>query len=289
MKHVYLVNRFNLRKRTDSVIGKLKKASEEEGRAYEIVVSDTPEEAEALKDRFRDSEDIITAIGGDGSVNQVLNQIAGTGNILSVIPFGTGNDFYHACTENPEDGIRALDIVRINDRYFINVACFGIDADIANNERFVHNRLIPRAMRYNAGVLYHFLTHRRGRRLRVEWDGHSLEKEWTTVIAANSAYYGGGYHVSPESVPDDGMLELFMVDDLGKIRMAEIILSMKKAGHLHNPALRMVRTKKMTISAEEPFLANIDGESICSDRFEIEVIEKGIRVETDRGFAEKIR
>ena len=287
MKYVYMVNRFNLKETSGTVIRRLREVSKELHREYEIRVNETPQEAKAAVWNLKDSECVITALGGDGTINLLLNDLVGTGNILSYLPVGTGNDFHRTCMETLEDGIHDIDIVRINDRFFINAACFGIDADIANDESFIHNRMIPKPMRYNAGVLYHFLTYHKGRRLKVEWDGETIEKEFTTVVAANCRYYGSGYRISPHSIPNDGCIELCMVDHLGKINMARTILSMKNAGHLNNPALRILQTGKLTITADRPFSSNIDGEPLEADRFELAVQPKGIKIEIDREFIKR--
>ena len=288
MKYIYLVNRFNFKENTEKIVEQLKKVSEECGRTYEILISDTIDDARKLKERFRDSEDIVTAIGGDGSVNIILNQLVGTKNILSYIPIGTGNDFYRANLEDLEDGIHDIDIIRINDRYFLNVACFGIDADIANDEKFIHNHFIPESMRYNAGVIYHFLTYK-PRKMKIECGDQVIEKELTTAVVGNAKYYGGGYNVSPNGKIDDGVMEIFLVDRLNKIGMASIILSMKNAGHLKNPALHVLTGDKVVISSDEVFGSNIDGETLKSDRFELEMIPKGMKLEFDRNFIEKMR
>lgn len=289
MKYIYIVNRFQWGEKCDDLIRALRDESKARGREFEIQLNETPEEAAGAARRFRDTHCIVTAIGGDGTINLLLNDLVGTDNILSFIPVGTGNDFYRHCSEKLPDGIHESDIVRINDRYFINAACFGIDADIANDDNFIHNKRIPRPLRYHSGVLYHFLTYRKGRLLRIEWDGQKMEQECTTVVAANARYYGGGYEISPGSVIDDGKMELYVVDPLGKVQTAGIILSMKKAGHLKHPALHMFETDKVTISAPQPFKANIDGETLPADRFELELVPKGIRIELDRSFAERIR
>ena len=288
MKYVYIVNRFNLKEKTDELISRLRTVSEEFNREYEIRVNETVEEALKMKDDYRNTEHIITAIGGDGSVNLVLNDIVGTKNILSFIPYGTGNDFYRTCEETLKDGIHDVDIIRINDRYFINVACFGIDADIANDEHYIHNRFIPKSMRYNAGVVHHFLTYS-SRKMKVEFNDETVDKQFTTVVVANSRYFGNGYRVSPLSYMDDGKMELLLADKLNKASMANVILSMKNAGHLKNPAVRMACADKITISSDIPFKANIDGEPLLADHFEITMVPKGIRLEFNKEFAKRFK
>ena len=323
MKYIYIVNRFTLKEKTEAVIDRLRQASARLGRDYEIILNETMEEADQVLEQFRASgcsegadparfgrpdssestdparlgepgcsEDagyVITAIGGDGSIHQLANALAGTRYTMAFIPIGTGNDFYRSCAELMPDGTHEIDLIRVNDRWCINNACFGVDADIANNDTFIHNRFIPRPLRYHAGVLYYFLTFRKGRQLKVECGDRTFAREFTTVVAANSQYYGGGYKVSPDSRPGDGIMEVYLVDMLSKPKMASIILSMKKAGHLRHPALHMFRTRKLVLSSEVPFRANLDGEPYLSDHIDLELVPKAIRLDFNRAICEAVR
>jgi diacylglycerol kinase family enzyme len=288
VKYIYIVNRFQLKDKTADIINKIKDASDRYGRDYEIRINDTPEDAAGIRDDYMDTEYVLTAVGGDGSVNHLLNSIIGTGNILSCIPYGAGNDFARTIRREYKSGVHDTDVIRINDRYCINVACFGIDADIANDEHFIHNSFIPRPLRFHAGVLNHFLSYRDGRLLKIECGEMIAEKKCTSIVVANSQFYGGGYRVSPNSRLDDGVMEVLIVDHMSRPEMAKVILSMKKAGHLKHPAVTVLETDRAVVSSPHPVNANIDGEPLCSDRFEIELIPKGIRLEYDKAFLSEL-
>ena len=206
MKYIYFVNRFSLRDETDAVINRIKSVSEEFHRDYIVEVSGSAEEAVLAIRKYHDAGAVLTAVGGDGSIHHLLNEIAGTNNLLSFVPCGTGNDFSRTCLETLEDGVHEVDLIRVNDRYCINTVCFGIDADIANDESFIHNRFIPRSMRFNAGVLYHFLTYGKKRYLTVACGKKKISRHFTTIVAANGRYYGSGYKVSPGSLLNDGKI-----------------------------------------------------------------------------------
>lgn len=284
MKYIYILNKFQAKNKSQKLARKLREVSDRFGRDYEIIINETPEDARKLRETFKDTEYIVTAIGGDGSINHLLNDLAGTKNILSFIPYGTGNDFFRSFSQNLSSEIREVDMVRINDRYFINAACFGVDADIANDEHFIHNGIIPRPLRFHISVLYHFLTHTKGRQLKIKCDGKMREGEFTTVVVANSQFYGGGYRISPASKIDDGLIELYAVETLIGPSLARCIMSMKNAGHLRHPAVKKIRAREITISSPTPFKANIDGEPLYSDQFEISIIPKGIRMQYDPVF-----
>lgn len=288
MKYIYILNRFKLLKHTDEIIRRLEKASAELDRDYEIVINESVEDAKNNIKNFKDTEYIITAIGGDGSINLLLNNLINTKNILSFVPHGTGNDFCRACFEKLEDGIHDVDIIRINDSYFINIVCFGIDADVANDDSFIRNRFIPGSMRYDAGLIYHFFTYK-ARKMKIECEGESIEKELSTVVVANNQYYGGGYRIAPESLIDDGQMEVYVVDKLNKIKMASIIHSLKDGSHLKSPALQALKAKKAVISSDKPIKANFDGEPMEACRFELEMIPKGFRIEFNKDFINRIK
>ena len=223
-------------------------------------------------------------------------------NVQPVIEAGSGEwdtmlryaEFYN---DNPDENRitvvlnpdikRALDIIRINDRYFINVACFGIDADIANEDNFIHNRFIPRSMRYNAGVVYYFLTYK-ARAMKIKVNDQLIEKDFTTVVAGNAQYYGNGYHVTPNGDVKDGVMEVLLADKVNKAAMAKLILSMKDSSHLKNPAVQIFSCRKLEVSADQPFQANIDGEPLKASHFELEVLPKGFRIYLDYDFINRI-
>ena len=287
MKHIYIINQFHLKEKAPLLIEKLETVSKQLHRDYEICVNATPKDVKKTLSAFKDSENIITCVGGDGSINLLLNDLIGTKNILSFIPQGTGNDFYHYCRDNLSDGFHDVDIIRINDRYFINVACFGIDADIANDDNFIHNRFIPRSMRYNAGVVYYFLTYK-ARAMKIKVNDQLIEKDFTTVVAGNAQYYGNGYHVTPNGDVKDGVMEVLLADKVNKAAMAKLILSMKDSSHLKNPAVQIFSCRKLEVSADQPFQANIDGEPLKASHFELEVLPKGFRIYLDYDFINRI-
>jgi len=289
MKYVYIINRFQAKEKTADIIRKLKSVSERFCRDFEIKVNDTPRDAELMKDYFKDTAHVVTAVGGDGSIYHLINDLVGTQNILSFIPYGTGNDFYRTVSITLTSGIHKADLIRINDRYAINIASFGFEADAANDERFTHNRLIPKPLRLSVCLLWHLLTFKRGRLLRIEIGDEIIEGEFTTVAALNGQFFGGGCRLSPYSHIDDGIMEVYAVDKLSKAGVIKLVMSTKNAEHLKNSAVRAFQSNKAVISSPYPFSASIDGEPYYSDRFELELIREGIRLEYDERFLSYFR
>lgn len=277
MKHIFLVNSFGLKEKTTSVVDKIREVSDTLKIDYEIEVNSDIKSTEDILEDYKDSENIIFAIGGDGIINRVLNSIVGTKNILGYIPYGTGNDFYRCNKELLNQGVNNIDLVQINDKYFINIACFGIDADIANNEDLIHSKFIPKKERYNISLLYNFIKYK-AREAKVEIDEDTYLDKYTTIAVCNGRYYGGGYKIAPNSELNDGLVDVYLVRKMPKLSMAKLILGMKKAKHEKSPKVNKIQTDKLTIKSDTEIASNIDGEVFTSKEFNIKVIPKGIKV-----------
>ena len=139
MKHIFLVNSFSLREKTNNMIDRINRVASNLNLDYVIEVNDINNTTEDIVNKYKKNEDVIYAIGGDGVINRVLNSIIDTKNTLGFIPCGTGNDFYRTVKETFKYKIEDVDLLKINDRYFINVSCFGVDADIGNNKVVLRN------------------------------------------------------------------------------------------------------------------------------------------------------
>ena len=95
MKYVFFINSFSVKKETANVIEKIKILSDKLGLDYEIRTNSKDVSTEDVLSEYRDSNNIIVSLGGDGTLNRVVNCVYGTNNAISVMPLGTGNDFYN--------------------------------------------------------------------------------------------------------------------------------------------------------------------------------------------------
>lgn len=288
MKYIFLVNRFSLKDNTNDVIARILTVADELKLDYEVEVNSNHVSTEDILAKYKKSRNIIICLGGDGTINRTLNSIANTKNVLGYIPFGTGNDFYRSNQELLSDGINKIDLVRINYKYFINVACFGIDADIANTDELIHSSIIPKSQRYNISIINHFLKYK-ARHMKVLVDGKEYESDYTTIAVCNARYYGGGYKIGTNAELDDGLADVYLINDLPKLKMASLILGMKKGKHETDSNVSLIRTKKLTIESPEEFECNIDGDKLKDKKFEIEVIPNGIEVYYDQHLIDEIK
>ncbi len=274
MKHIFLLNSFGLKKRTLEIHNKLDVIAKQLDLDYKIEVNSETQSTEDIVKKYSKGKSIIYAVGGDGQINRVLNAVQGTKNILGILPVGTGNDFYKTVKETLNNGENTIDLLKINNMYFINIACFGIDAVVGNNTEIIHSRIIPKKQRYNISLLYNFLTYK-PRKMKVICDGEEYDEEFTTVVACNGRYYGGGYKVGTKSDLTDGKIELYLYEKMSKASMAKLILGMKSGKHEESPKLKKHKTKKLKIVCNKAIECNVDGEILKANSFTIELIHKG--------------
>lgn len=287
MKYIFILNSFALKGDTEKIKHKIEEYCTLENMEFIIEINSEEVDTEDIVAKYRDQKNILIAVGGDGTVNRVLNGIAGTDNILGVIPLGSGNDFYKSVKKDLKEYYNSIDLVRINDRYFVNVACFGIDADVANNKCKVTSPLIPKSQRYNASLLKTFSQYK-CRDLEIEINDERLKGQYTTVAVCNGMYYGNGYKISPTSNPTNGLLDIYVVDKVNKLRMVNLILKMRDGNHTNEKEVHYYQANKLTIKSPESFVANIDGEELFDRKFEIEVIKDGIMLYYDRSLIESL-
>ena len=218
MKYIFLVNRFSLKKNTIKMVDTLKKVCKKRKLDFVIEVNNDNVSTEDIINKYKNTKHIFFAIGGDGIMNRVLNSLIHTKNTFSYIPYGTGNDFNRGAKELLQNGLNKIDLIKINDMYCMNNACFGIDADIANKEEVVHSNIIPKSQRYNAAIISHFI-HFTPKEFKVTIDNEVIKKRFATITVCNGRYYGGGYKIGANALIDDGLLDIYLARKTSKIRM----------------------------------------------------------------------
>lgn len=275
MKHIFMVNRFSLRERLDTYVPAIKSAAEALGLDYVIEINDENNTTEDILAKYKNASDIIYAVGGDGIVNRVINSVYGTKNKVAIIPAGTGNDFNRSINEAFKEGDNQVDLIKCNNSYLVNVACFGVDADIANDESIVHNKFIPRKIQYDLGVVKHILLYK-PYKFTMEWDGETQTQKLSLVTVCNGRYYGGGFNVNPDGLYDDGKMDIYIITATNRRELLGYLIKLLKGQHKNCKHVRQITTDKFTLISEAEIDGNLDGEALKSKRFEMSVIPKAI-------------
>lgn len=270
MKYIFVINSYTLKDEINEVIHRIKDFCVKNNMEFEVEINNEDNSTEDIVKKYKKCGYTIVAVGGDGMINRVLNALVGTNNTLGFIPCGTGNDFYRSVSKEMKNEIEECDVIKINDRYFINVACFGIDADVANNKGLIKSKIIPKSQRYNVSVINSFLKYE-PRHFILKINNEEIEGDFATVAVCNGGYYGSGYNISPNFKLNNGLIDVYAVEDDNKFNIMKMILSMKKGKHEKYKKVHKFQTNRLTIISNKEINSNIDGEELESKKFNIEV------------------
>lgn len=265
MRIAFIANPHAGRGRTEAF---LSRHVETFGHDAEIMWTEAPGHACDLAREARDHHDVVCAIGGDGTVHEVVNGLMPDPVPLVIIPAGSGNDFagMFGCPRTPdelaavlEDGVGVLlDVLGCDDHYCANSAGLGLEALVTKKSLAIRRlRGLPlyltAAMRALASFDCPPMTLRLG-------DGETITGERLMVSVANGVSAGGGFHLTPDSYPDDGEMDLCIVERMPRRRILRLLPRAINGSHTRARGVTMRRTSEVTIEAERPFHVHIDGE-----------------------------
>lgn len=291
MKHLFIINpAAGSRNQTESYRKKIAEVCEKRGLDYSIRVSGAPGRCRKIAREAAETgkEYRLYACGGDGTLNEVVNGAAGYPNVsVTVFSGGSGNDFARMFSE-PEafkDLERLLDaeetefdLIKCNDDYSLNICSVGLDArighDVANYKR------IPLLSGFRAyavstvanvvkGIHEHYI---------VEVDGERIDGRFTLICACNGRYYGGGFCPVPTADPTDGKLEVLLVRDVSRLKVAQVVGAYKAGQYAEYPDLiRYICTDHVKIICDKPTGINLDGEKRESTVIDIRIAYEKLR------------
>lgn len=291
MHHVFIVNPTAGKGRAVQMIDKIHSRFKGYGDTYEIKITEAPGHAKTLAEEalLKDPAIRLYSVGGDGTLNEVVNGIGHSKAELGIIPCGSGNDTVRSLyTETdpiklieilPSASSKVLDLGRVNDKFFLNIASIGFDAEVVLKSRlFRRFPLISGSMAYILGVLATLIRCKKYKLTFHYKDMPPKEKEVLLSIFANGSYYGGGMKSAPRAKMDDGLLDFYEVESLSRIKILEFFPRFKKGQHESMKEVSMVRGTLATISSNTPFPMNMDGEITLESRVEIELLPGFFRI-----------
>ena len=226
----------------------------------------------------------VVAVGGDGTVNEVVNGIVGTGKNLGVIPAGSGNDLTKSITVplNVSDAcetvlagrIRSIDVGTVScgespgnhymsgnhhGRHFVNGVGVGFDAAVAEKTR--HMRYLTGTLRYIVAVLRTLGTYE-APQFRVDLDGEVLERKQLLIAIGNGKCAGGGFYLTPEASVDDGLLDVCLMDEMTVLEILRIMPRVMKGNHTHAKGVTLRQARQIAVSSVDRFFVHADGEIV---------------------------
>ena len=265
--------------------------AELEGLEVEWIETDGPDDAIKAAEEWQGG--LLIVAGGDGTINDVVNGL-GRADFpedvtLGILPAGTGNDLAATLCipENPdlaEDVIlqnrgRWLDVARvrsegIGERFFINVATGGLGAEISsvNDEELKKRWGKLSYLRASLEVAKDFDV----RELTLYLDGERREVEAVNVAVGNCRYTGGGWPATPKANPEDGLLDVVIIEKLGAGELLGLTpAALAEFDYLDKDGIFFARAKDVYIETQPGLEFTADGEVIGDEPAEFSVIPRG--------------
>lgn len=297
MRHLFIINpAAGSRNQTEDYRKKIAAACEKRGLEYSIRISGAPGRCRKIAREAADTglEYRLYACGGDGTLNEVASGAAGYPNVsVTVFSGGSGNDFARMFSD-PEafkDLERLLDaeemvfdLIRCNDDYSLNICSVGLDArighDVANYKRLpllsgFRAYAISTVVNVMKGIHEHYV---------VEVDGARIDGRFTLICACNGRFYGGGFCPVPHADPTDGKLEVLLIRDVSRLKVAQVVGAYKNGRYADLPQLiRHITTDKVKIICDKPTGINLDGEKREATEIEMSVAKEKLRFFVPKG------
>ncbi|MBE5820591.1 MAG: YegS/Rv2252/BmrU family lipid kinase [Clostridiales bacterium] len=286
MKYIFIMNERAGKGKCKKILPNIENACKNRNIDFEVRYISQEKSGYDIAFEYKNEECVIYVVGGDGTLAVTLPGLIGTKNKLGIIPAGSGNDTYRTI-KTMKDGEALIDLGQINDTYFINVACSGIDAEVGNNIEKLRNTIIPSSQLYNASLIYTFITFKH-KKMKMKTNIKNIEDKYTILSICNGSYYGGGFKIAPKSRLMDGLLDIYYAEKMPKFKMLPLILKLKKGKHEGKRRVHKFRTNHVELEFEEEVTFNVDGEKLTNKKFIIDVLQKAITLVNEREFVEEI-
>lgn len=219
----------------------------------------------------RDGAEAVVAIGGDGTVNEVVNGLLRVPEerrpAFGVVPDGTGNDYGFLLGLRPGDldgaaraiaagATRLLDAGEVNGRFFANGVGLGFDGAVA--EAAARVRYLKGFAAYLWSV-FAVLREWENFELTVTADGRTISGQAFLAAVANGPRSGGGFLLAPDAQPDDGLFDVCRLGNLGKLEALRHLPKALDGSHVGLPWVTILRAREVVLASDRPLTAHVDG------------------------------
>lgn len=246
----------------------LRRALDAAGLDAEIALTERPGHAtELAHNALRAGAKVVAAAGGDGTVHEVAQALVGTEVALGVLPLGSGNDYLRAlgipnalpaaAAVLARGKSRKVDVAEVNGQFSLNSFGMGVEGQIAADYR---------RMRFFKGEIgYLYATILEVLRFRafgaeVQGDGWQFSGRLLSVSAMNGPYAGGGFHLAPQALLDDGALDVGLIGDYPRLVRFVVLPKTRDGTYLNLSRVHAKKAQRIMIRSDRPLPVHMDGE-----------------------------
>lgn len=251
--------------------------------------------------RIKEGYRKFICVGGDGTLNLIVNAVFSQDKVdtkeifLGHIPMGTGND-WRKYFNLPDSYVKAIQIIKNGESvvqdigqvsylkdgqkqkaFFLNICGMGFDSEIARTTNRMKKRGNRTTFAYLRGLLVTLLKYKY-KTFQIQIDDKIIEGEFLSISIGNGKYSGSGMIQTPNAIIDDGLLDITIYDKMSKLKVIKNIKKLYNGSVLSVKEVKSYRAKTISVSSEQCFFAETDGEIIPEGPYEITVIPKALNV-----------
>ena len=252
---------------------------------YSIVYSDGVAHAHIIASEAISTTDLIVAVGGDGTVNEIASALVGSDTVFGIIPYGSGNGLsrFLGIPMDAEKAIKNLnawhfetiDAAKANNEWFFNMAGMGFDAHIS--EVFSHQK--TRGFSTYIKSSFREIINYKAENYHIEIDGKTYNREAFMLSFANSSQYGNNAHVSPHASIQDGLIDVCIIKPFPLWRFIGMGIRMFTKTADRSKYVEIIRGKHINIQRTGPGPLHLDGEPRIADAtVEINVVPSSLKI-----------
>ncbi|HEV2582790.1 MAG TPA: diacylglycerol kinase family protein, partial [Ktedonobacteraceae bacterium] len=231
--------------------------------------------------------ELVIAAGGDGTIHAVANGLVGTRSILGIISTGTMNNLAHslnipdtipdACTAIATGVTRTIDLGKINDRVFLEVAGIGLEAALFPAAEEIKQPGFLTTVHGAVSGLKTLLGYK-STRLSISVRHRSHPYTALQVTICNAPFYGAHFQIAPQILMDDGLLDVVIYRNFSKLEFLRHARSISQGNRPYQPKIKHLRLQSLRVDAAQPVEIHADGEVIGTTPATVTVLPGALRV-----------
>jgi YegS/Rv2252/BmrU family lipid kinase len=262
------------RGRVGKILPQIQNLFAQHGLEHHVALTREPGHAvELAREAANQGFETVVGVGGDGTMNEVLNGIMGTEAKMGFIPAGTGNDFARTLgiPLNLEKAARvfktgkttAMDIGQDCQGYFSIILGLGFPSDVMHHVNTTKNMFRGPAAIFVS--ILQVVNKLRPYPVHIITDDEDFSATVMGIFILNTRFTGGGLQIAPQAKYDDGLLDVVVMHEMKKTNFLMTLPKAYQGKHLSNPACQLLRTTSIKVQTAEPmrklFDGNVFGES----------------------------